>query len=1045
MQDAQELDLISRPSKANSIRFSQFAEDCRAVAENIPLDKFDKIVAITRGGLVAAGLLGYHLSIKKISTISISSYNKQDRGQIEVLCEPGFAVDEKTLFVDDLYDSGQTYSYIREKYPQASIAVIYNKSKEGLMFDCRRLPAEDWIEFPWEVEDLVKTAREKAAAAKAIEQGAQNLQSIKPFELFEPIESISVASGNRTIDLKPKKAKNKSKRPPAPRIEDVNATIYSCDDPPFPLSKEQKVCIKSIESGKYNLVLLTGKAGAGKSTIIKNLLFRNPDWKICSTTGKSALLVNGVTVDKFFTYSRDKDMIMMDSTLARNMKACGTTIIIDEASMMGMKMFNRIYAECLKWSKNLVLVGDWGQASPVKDTWAFYNPKFAEDIVKMRLTECFRQKGGQFLQALDNIRVGYVGPAEDEMFSTRVHEEIPGDEYVKLFATNKKVNDFNEIKVIEHAEKHNQQIFTLYASLQSFCKYPLTEERIKRELEESMLAHDQKFCVGCKVLITRNSSTGEFVNGDTGVLLEYDAKSGSLSVLLDRNNQIVLVGQATNIKEDASGEPEIIIDGYPIKPGYALTVHKCVTADTFVEVEGQTRRIVDLPTEKTVLSIDGDRQFSNFKRNFQSKIFELSTKEGYGLKATEDHGVSVWNGKAFCRQNLAEIKQGSYIRLKLGMPFRAESIPLKENVPGDCREIAYPTPKILTEDLAQLIGIIFADGVIYKNTLRTAKADRNHALTVQKLIKNCFAADTKIYQTKASGNCWLAEINSASIIRWLSLNFPELQSNNKRVPELILRAGCQEQIAFLFGVLEDGYYNIKEGKLDHMQLFHKDRDNIKVLQYMLLKHGIASKISECRGLPVLYVFGGFAKKLFNKGKMISKGRADIIQKAAEATPAESKNFRMPISAEELQLIGRENFTSKWCFNDTARRGWISRSVASRILEEGKVSMEASEMLKGKLDWLYCQVDKVSVVDYFEDTYCIEVEDTHRFIQNGIDGWNSQGMTIPKVWVDMEDVGRMHAHGLAYVALSRVRDLDDLLINKWVPSAIYCDPDVRPYL
>ena len=56
------------------------------------------------------------------------------------------------------------------------------------------------------------------------------------------------------------------------------------------------------------------------------------------------------------------------------------------------------------------------------------------------------------------------------------------------------------------------------------------------------------------------------------------------------------------------------------------------------------------------------------------------------------------------------------------------------------------------------------------------------------------------------------------------------------------------------------------------------------------------------------------------------------------------------------------------------------------------------------------------------------------------------MTIPKIWVDLKSIDMFPTaeskHGLAYVALSRVTDINGLFIGSWSDTAIYCSPEVR---
>lgn len=66
------------------------------------------------------------------------------------------------------------------------------------------------------------------------------------------------------------------------------------------------------------------------------------------------------------------------------------------------------------------------------------------------------------------------------------------------------------------------------------------------------------------------------------------------------------------------------------------------------------------------------------------------------------------------------------------------------------------------------------------------------------------------------------------------------------------------------------------------------------------------------------------------------------------------------------------------------------------------------------------------------------------------GWamtihRAQGITTDKVYVDLSSILHMigeSKHGLAYVALSRTRTLDGLLIGGWQDDAVYCSPHVR---
>ena len=516
--------------------------------------KISTIVAITRGGMYPALKLSQLLGIKDIRTISLESYSNQNQEDLKELFCADIDDSPTTLFVDDLWDSGKTITYIKNKFPNSKTAVIYYKSddpesdsfelyNDNIDFIGKVIEKTSWVVFPWEEEKTLFEIQEEKALEKA-DFGIEN---------FTDKERLSYQG--------------------------------------FMLSNEQLSIIHQIENGG-ELILLTGKAGAGKSTIIKELLHRNPTWAVCATTGRSALLIGGCTVDKLFAYDRANDRHFDEYLLAANMNSCGNTIIIDEASMAGKKMFEACYTACIRYGKRLVLVGDWGQASPIKDDWIFKSRVFLEDAVKLKLTETHRQNSGEFLEVLDKIRNGIVDNQVNEMLSSRVYDlnETTHDDKLFIFHTNDDVNGWNREKVHLFAEKNNKEIFQLNAYAKDIApnlKEP--EKKIKFNIESSCFAYEEDLCLGCKVLITRNNSKEGYVNGDTGILVSKS--DGHLKVRLDRNNHNVEIGKETLEIKDAQDRLEMKIVGFPIRCGYAFTVHKCqglTIPKVFVYINGIT-------------------------------------------------------------------------------------------------------------------------------------------------------------------------------------------------------------------------------------------------------------------------------------------------------------------------------------------------------------------------------------------------------------------------------------------------------------------------
>ncbi len=137
------------------ISYEEINAECKRLAYLLAGKGFERIIAVARGGLVPACILAQFLGIRKISSISLASYNGEARSDIKCLVPPDIRMDEKTLFVDDLYDSGSTYRYLKEKYPQTKIAVLFSKNPEApLDFPAAEKAPGRWLVFPWEFEPV---------------------------------------------------------------------------------------------------------------------------------------------------------------------------------------------------------------------------------------------------------------------------------------------------------------------------------------------------------------------------------------------------------------------------------------------------------------------------------------------------------------------------------------------------------------------------------------------------------------------------------------------------------------------------------------------------------------------------------------------------------------------------------------------------------------------------------------------------------------------------------------------------------------------------
>ncbi|MEZ4444637.1 MAG: xanthine phosphoribosyltransferase [Polyangiaceae bacterium] len=118
--------------------------------------RFERVVAVTRGGLIPAAVVARELDVRLVDTICVVSYRGeegQQQAEAQVLKAPD-GDGEGCLLVDDLVDTGMTARKIRELLPKAFFATVYAKPEGRPCTDLciREVPQTTWIRFPWDTE-----------------------------------------------------------------------------------------------------------------------------------------------------------------------------------------------------------------------------------------------------------------------------------------------------------------------------------------------------------------------------------------------------------------------------------------------------------------------------------------------------------------------------------------------------------------------------------------------------------------------------------------------------------------------------------------------------------------------------------------------------------------------------------------------------------------------------------------------------------------------------------------------------------------------------
>lgn len=154
-------------SKNKTIKFlrvtwNDFEEDCINLSKKIKDIKIDKIIAISRGGLVASRILSDLLTVK-ISHISISSYKnlQQDKEPLISDVPHGNLKGKTLLIVDDVSDSGKTLKRAIKYFKDLKVKMVYTatpyiKPHTIQTPDFWIKKTTSWIIFPYEIKETAK-------------------------------------------------------------------------------------------------------------------------------------------------------------------------------------------------------------------------------------------------------------------------------------------------------------------------------------------------------------------------------------------------------------------------------------------------------------------------------------------------------------------------------------------------------------------------------------------------------------------------------------------------------------------------------------------------------------------------------------------------------------------------------------------------------------------------------------------------------------------------------------------------------------------------
>lgn len=383
----------------------------------------------------------------------------------------------------------------------------------------------------------------------------------------------------------------------------------------FVLTDEFRDALALLAGGRH--VFLTGKAGTGKSTLIRRFMAdTDRNVVVVAPTGIAALNVDGYTIHRLFGFRTTTTLDDIRSGGYRPGRFTKTlaslqTLIIDEASMVRADVFDMVAAALERFGPapgtpfggvQIVLVGDLYQLPPVvseheapffsgsavrhyETPYFFSAHTFERDhFPTVSLTTVFRQLGDDRMTAiLNEIREGVLlGHAQEQLNARTDPDFVPPDDefWLTLAPTNRLVTARNR----QHLERlpGDELVHTAKASGDLSLFDPPVEETLR-------------FKVGAQVMMLNNDQGDRWVNGSIGrvVGVGYD-RYGAVVEVEFADGSVAEVSpftwEATRPVVSGSSLSREVIGSYtqlPFKSAWAITIHKS---------QGQTldRVVVDL-------------------------------------------------------------------------------------------------------------------------------------------------------------------------------------------------------------------------------------------------------------------------------------------------------------------------------------------------------------------------------------------------------------------------------------------------------------------